>query len=825
MRRLKVLQVMLLLSAVSFLVIYPLLPLENTVSNDLFYLLDTNNAQLQQIKTAALHGNQTGAINLLFYYYRTRSLDPYSKVYSSNLTQEMQNADLVIHRIFTQVEQTVSMFNCSEKGIITINGREIYDTNWHKNPYPNDEEWIWQLNRWGWLRDVARSYLGNIALGNISTAEYYAAALVDLVTDFIQKEPVGSMYTWRTIDSAIRVSNAIASVDAIKNSSAFTPTFCYLFWRFLVDHGKYLADFHKIQFNWAFIESSALIELSSFLPEIRLIGSWQEIAWTQFENAVKNTFYADGGSKEQAINYHRVATGRLASAIRIAQQFDHITAPTGLSDLLVKMYVYILHNTLPDYYSTSFGDSGVDSHKAQLGTASYLCDNYELDYFDTNGNPIAGNTPPRLNVRFPDSGIFISRSNWNDSDALYSFFDGGPFGEFYHAHFDFGSVQLAAFNRRLIVDPGRSSYSMDELSVYTLGSFSHNVVLIDDKAQGKINPSSSSWAAGYLGSCARAAHNDYGAPLERELLFCNFRANDSDDSTLAIPSNSADTGRYWVVSDFWSGSGTHDIAVHWQMPKYQPIHINNNSQEINQSAATGYIYCIKTDFSDANLGIYGFGPWNQLLNISGGDSTTYGRPYGWYTNSQDEFVEGVTLRYLGTATGHTNWFTVLYPAQNDPNISVTTPIFQFGGETFISGGEGNAPGNIFYVKHDTGAELHISLSEPISEPNQIELTLNGYNFNFRGRQIIIHFNETNAITQIFTQYSENLSINGDSILSFQAGVLTIHENQTLSALTFGLEPQNSLSSVYFGSKLLPSANYTIENNAINLGSTLLGGNF
>ena len=825
MKRSHLLRTVLLLSAISFVAIYPLLPLDNSVSNDLFFLLRGDDPALQEIKDAAVQGNLTGAKILLHRYFVNRSLEPYSKLSSSNVIQEMQSADLSIRRIFTVVQTTRAMYNCSESGLITVNGRVIYDTNWHRNPYPHDDEWIWQLSRWGWLRDLARSYLGNIAIGNISTAEYYAENLVDTVTDFIQKEPVGTMYTWRTIDSAIRIASAIGAVDAIKNSSAFTPEFCFIFLRFLVDHGRYLADFHKVQFNWAFIESGAMIELCSYLPEITEIDSWQNIAWNQFERAVDNTFYPDGGNKEQAINYHRVATGRLANAIKVAQQFEHITAPTNLLNELVRMYVYILHNTLPDYYSNSFGDSGVNYHKSHLGTASQLCNHPELDYFDANGNPIPGNMPPRLNVIFPDSGIYISRSRWNDSDALYSFFDGGPFGEFYHAHFDFGSIQIAAFDRRLIVDPGRSSYTMDEMSRYTLSSYSHNVVLIDDQTQGAIDPSSSSWAAGYLGSCARAAHNDYGAKLEREFLFANFRNNLIQDANLTIPSSSDDVGRYWVVSDFWAGSGSHDIAVQWQMPKYQPIFVDNASIEINQSQFTNYIRCVKTNFGYGNIGIYGFGPWSEMLNISGGDSATYGQPYGWYTNKSNYFIEGVTLRYLGSINGPSNWFTVLYPAPYDPNITITTPPFQYGGQNYSSGGLGNAPGNILYIQHSNGSELHISLSEPTSSGKNIELNLSGYKINFKGRQITIHFNLTNNITQIFTQYLTELMIDDEALLSLTSSTLNVHANNTLNALTCGLEPLGNVNAVYIGAKLLPSQNYTIENSAINLGTTILGGGF
>ncbi len=357
------LRTLILIAAISFIGIYPLLPLENTISNDIFFLLSDNTSELREIRAAASEGNVTRAKSLLHNYFVNRAHAPYSTIASNNFTLEMQNADLVIRRRFTVNEETYFLYNCSEPGKKQVNGREILDTNWHRNPNTKDDEWLWVLSRWGWINDLARSYLGNIALGNGSVAEYYAEALVDLVTDFIAKEPVGSMYSWRTIDSAIRIPNAIGAIHVIKNSSAFTPDFCYMFLRFLIDHGRYLADFHKIQFNWAFIECQGLIELCAYLPEITEINAWQKIAWEQFEKSIDSTFYPDGGSKEQAINYHRVATGRLGTALLIAQQYPHLIAPSELRNKIIKMYLYILYNTLPDYYSTTFGDSGQSSHK------------------------------------------------------------------------------------------------------------------------------------------------------------------------------------------------------------------------------------------------------------------------------------------------------------------------------------------------------------------------------------------------------------------------------------------------------------------------------
>ena len=208
----------------------------------------------------------------------------------------MERVDLAIQRIFTLQGKTLKLANYSDSNTIMVNGREIPNTNWHENPYPQDDEWIWQFSQWGWIEDFARVYVGNIAIGNMMQAELYARECIDLITDFIQKEPVGSAYTWRTLDSSMRISRIISIGENLRYSTYFTGEFCFLLLRFLADHGRFIADFHKTQNNNVITESNALLEVCAYFPEFTPTETWENIALNTLNLGSSNIFYLNGAS-------------------------------------------------------------------------------------------------------------------------------------------------------------------------------------------------------------------------------------------------------------------------------------------------------------------------------------------------------------------------------------------------------------------------------------------------------------------------------------------------------------------------------------------------
>ncbi|MHA1273662.1 MAG: heparinase II/III family protein [Promethearchaeota archaeon] len=816
-----------------FIAIFPRieLPYSAFSEKEFFNLLDDNVSELAKIKETANEGNYDKAKEMLKDYFLSKSKDLNFNRTSMDLEEVEELADLAIKRKFTVLGVTRKLYTYPYKETRIVNNHEIPNTNWHKNPYPEDVEWIWQLSRGGWIIDLARGYETNYLLGNNKEAKYYGKWFVDSLTDYIEKESVGSQFTWRTIDSGLRVPNLLSAFDMIKNSDAFTPEFCYLYLRFILDHGKYLVDHHKNEYNWAFIEAKAIINICMFLPEFTIIKEWEKIAWDTFEYAIDQTFYSDGGSREQAMNYHSVALSRIGDVMIKAEDYEHINVPKKIYRNLEDAFVFNLYNIMPDNLSTSFGDSRRDNriYIAKQGSNLYS-ENNDLSFINPDTGSPSGKEPPDLNAYFQESGYFISRSTWNrtnkiDVDALYSIFDGGKYGDFYHKHNDFGSIQLYGFNRTLIIDPGIVDYSNDEKTRYYRSSYSHNVIHIDNEAQNGINPINNMWSAGYLGSFASATHLQYGSPLERRVIFCNFR-NNLKDNNLKHTSRNNDTNRYWIVSDFWHFSyyipvfGSHDVEMLWQLPYSKMIPINCNSEDLSSDESPQkYIYNVRTNFTRGNLAIYGFGPWKKMQTIHGGSSDDYGQPFGWRNDNETYGKESkaTTLRYLGELDGPTSWFTVLYPCESRPNLTIYPLAFKVDNEEFSNSPKGNNIGNVFAIETQNGKDLHINLMEE----RKVKLNYLGYKIQFNGTYLSLHFNKTNQLTQLLTKNAIELKIDGNNVLKFNDNIITFSKFNNIRAITLGFSDDFEVDSVYDGDNEISKKSFEDENNAINFGMNVL----
>ncbi len=782
--------------------------------SDIFALLDYSRPELAPVKQQLDAGNATGAKVALHAWFVGRAWQPMHP--SGGWTGAQAEADKNIARDFTINGETHNIGT----GDRVVNGRVVRGVNFHATP-SEDMEWTWQLNRGYWMGTLAATARGYLDLSDNVTAEYYANALVDLYTMFLDDEPVGSAFTWRTIDSAIRIALTIRSFDLIKATRAFTPEFCHRFLSSLVDHGQFLFDFHKITTNWAFIEMTNVLSLAAYLPEVTATRSWIDEAWSSLDRSVGFSMYPDGGTNEQSVEYHMLMTGLVLDAIELDRTYDFLTAPSSLLEAGRKMSVFLIHNTMPDGKAATYGHADVESTKGLIGFASRLYDgDPEIDYFDNNGNVNASNPPPRLSVGFEDSGIFVSRTAWNDPDALYSFFDGGPFGSGYHQNNDLLNVMAYAFNRRLLIDPGRYTYTTDEKSLYLRSAFAHNVFLVDGKDLFLVDASGHGWAGGSTGSSARAWHSAFCALAEREFTFVNFRNDPAD--ILSNQSGPADQSRYWITTDFWHGSGSHQVEVLWQLPFHTPARIDSASASIPGTTPVGSSYCMKTNFTDSNgnLATYGFGPWTGVQAISGGDSSVYGHPFGWWSSDYNVIEKCTTYRYAGQLDGPGSWFAVLYPHDGTSvGINVTSLPFAIDGVSY-DGVAANRPASAILVEHPGGqAELHVARRQGFSTSSPLHVAFRNKAYTITGEQASLHFNATQATpVQVLARDLSSLAIDGTSWITRVTGAMpaiAIHDGG-LDFVSIGLGDGAVTASVTVDGSLWAASKVQVAQHCANI---------
>lgn len=740
-------------------------------------------------------------------YLTTRDTRPLH-VFAGNLGAKAE-ADNIVNRIFTIQGKT---FQINDSGNLTVNGRNVYNVKFHRNPDPDgDNEWIWLFNRGGaWMNALARVARGYLDAGNVSMGEYYAGALVDIFTLFLQNEPVGSSFSWRTIDSAIRIGNMLPSFDAIRDSEAFTPAFCFEYLSSLLQHGTFLFNYHKTRTNWAWIEANHLVMLAAYLPELLPSTTWLDECWAMLGRLVQESVYPDGGTNEQSMEYHMVMLGQLLDVLEYARYFPRVQAPAHLDLIGTRMGIFLVHNTMPDWRCTTYGHADVRDTRGRIGkTARVLPGRHpDIDYFDANGNPNVTRPAPRLNVGFPDTGVFVSRSAWNDPMALYSFFDGSPYGFGYHQNDDVLNVMLYGYGRRLVIDPGRYSYLTDDMSMYLRSAHAHNTVLIDGKGLFGVGATSTAWAAGRLGSSARARHSGFGAMMERELTFVNFRADPA-----GIPVNqstTADAARYWLVSDFWHGTGQHEAWVHWQLPAHQPV---------LASSGPGH-HAMTTDFASGNLATFAFGPWTRVENITGGDPAVHGKPYGHWSPEYNALEQATTYRFIGNTIGPSSWFTVLYPYGNGFSMDVA-PVPHAVGSTTYDVNVHARPANVFAVTFPDGSvNLHVTMRQGHDPDIPIAFTYGGHDWVVRGTQASFHIPPgQSSPSQVLARSLRSLHIDGATWIAVEGSTITI-DGGDLVYLSLGMDPCDGACTVIVNGTTLPQGNHSWEENCINV--NLLG---
>jgi hypothetical protein len=165
----------------------------------------------------------------------------------------------------------------------------------------------------------------------------------------------------------------------------------------------------------------------------------------------------------------------------------------------------------------------------------------------------------------PASGYYVSRRG--DGDHLI--FDAGPHGYLNggHAHADALSVVLTVAGRRLLIDPGTATYTLDgDLRDRFRDSAMHNTLVLDGRPQSQPDgpfhwrSRASARAALWCSSRARAAG-------------CDYVEGTHDGYLPVVPVRSvlAIHGVGWWILDHILGIGTHESAIYWHLhPAWRP---------------------------------------------------------------------------------------------------------------------------------------------------------------------------------------------------------------------------------------------------------------
>lgn len=356
----------------------------------------------------------------------------------------------------------------------------FYNHTTARQDLPDNNEWVWQLNRMDPWKPLGRAYWG-------AGDEKYAKAWVKQMRSWVVSAPRPDTVknepnsVWRTIETGIRMSGSWP--DAYHRfllSPAFTDEDKILYLKSSMEQAQYLSQ-NPSTGNWLTMEMSGLYSVASVFPELKAAAAWRKQAIKTLHGELNKQFLPDGAHYEASPGYHQVALENILFIPKLAQKTKRISElPSDFTSRMEKAYDFNLYLMTPNRDLPRFNDSWpIDVPQTMKDAVELFPQRQDFAWIASGGK--TGAAPKTTSYQFPYVGYSAMRSGWN-TDANYLGFDSGPLG-FWHVHQDKLNVVVWAYGRELLFDSGGGSYEESKWRSYATDTFSHNTVLVDGKPQ------------------------------------------------------------------------------------------------------------------------------------------------------------------------------------------------------------------------------------------------------------------------------------------------------------------------------------------------------
>jgi len=426
---------------------------------------------------------------------------------------------------------------------------------WESNPI-GQLEWRHFFHRHHFLRVLVQHF-------SETGLDDDARAVNDIILSWIRDCPVpvgsngGAGPAWETLSVAWRAREWLWVFGVIWKSPSLKDETRISMVASVWESAHSLMDHQGHPNNWIFVESAALCNMGMCFPEFKHSGMWLATGITRLEREIRRQFFNDGAHFEISPLYHAICLGALLDVVQTAAFFNY-TLPEIFLETLRKNSQYLVCLARPDFTWPSLNDSGGmrSDYSALIRQLDQTVDKPCFQWIGSLGT--RGTPPWEVSTHFSDSGITVMRSG-HGACSYHALFRAGPAG-FSHVHNDVLSLEIGAFGHVWVVDPGITTYAPEELTGYYRSSRAHNIILINGHGPrpDMVN------LHGRMKSARGSSH----------WLSC-----DGIQSTTGIYEGPWDDGigpihwtrclvfledRYWIVRDFISGEGAHEITTCWQ---------------------------------------------------------------------------------------------------------------------------------------------------------------------------------------------------------------------------------------------------------------------
>ncbi len=368
----------------------------------------------------------------------------------------------------------------------------------------------WELSRFQHL-----PLLGQ-ALWLSGNRQYYEEFRGEVV-DWIAENRPGRGVNWTcTMDVAIRAVNWVWAWVLFRPEILVDRPFASLFLRSLFVHGRFIAanleNGHPVTSNHYFADLVGLLFLGTLFRGAPEADDWKGMAVTEIVRENERQTLPDGVDFEASTAYHRLMTEMALTSLLLLERAG-FRLP-AMRARVRRMVEYVAHYTKPDGRAPQIGDNDDGrlqilgdhdadrrDHRHLLAVAGCVFDDDALfslagDRWEEAFWLFGEDCARRLERRSRASRVTVTGRHFQSAgtvvlrhDDLYAFLDAGPVGlegQGTHAHNDTLAVEIQAFGRDLIVDPGTGTYTPDLVLRDRFRSTSfHNTVRVDGE---EINP-------------------------------------------------------------------------------------------------------------------------------------------------------------------------------------------------------------------------------------------------------------------------------------------------------------------------------------------------
>jgi len=388
-------------------------------------------------------------------------------------------------------EETLRRAELAGKG--TFSFRDIASlefkgrVDWYAVPKGN-MSWNWDLNRHRFFIDLALSY-------HYTKEEGYAVHLVELWSDWIERNPPGKGVTWDSpFEVASRLNNWLWAFFLLVESDFEFSRFSRSFLRGMFEHAAYL--YRNLEYHWPnnhlFLESKVLLEYSSLFPEWDLKGRFARRARRHFVSQVERQILEDGGHSELCSMYHLIVAGELLEIVALSRKTS-LPLPPRCEERMRKSIAFSRALVRADGSVPLLGDSAADDNNIRFDGARF--DRTDLNYWlvpgeSDRGSLIGESGPKGLLTVFPESGYaFIFDGDGKRAiDIVFDFgaFSRNPAPD--HSHCDGLAFDLFADGIPVITDPGVCFPETDAPAWrrFFRGTAAHATLSIDGREQSEL---------------------------------------------------------------------------------------------------------------------------------------------------------------------------------------------------------------------------------------------------------------------------------------------------------------------------------------------------